>query len=140
MMPAPLWRRLAASLYDGLLLVAVWMSAILAEVVITDAAGVARSPELTRLVLLALAFSFFGWFWTHGGQTLGGRAWRLQVQRIDGASLRWPEAMLRFVGSVSWVPLGMLFCALHPERRALHDLLAGTRVVVLERSGDQRAR
>ncbi len=134
MMPAPLWRRLAATVYDGLLLVALWMSAVLAEVLVTDALGISRSPEMTRLILASLGFGFFGWFWTHGGQTLGGRAWRLQVQRQDGLPLRWPEAMLRFVGGVTWLPLGMVFAAVHPERRALHDVLAGTRVVLLDRS------
>ncbi|ULQ45729.1 RDD family protein [Flagellatimonas centrodinii] len=133
-LPAPLWRRLLASVYDGLLLLAMWMSALLVEVLITDAIGVQRAPEMTRLVLLSLAFGFFGWFWTHGGQTLGGRAWRLQVQRSDGEPLRLPDAMLRFAASVTWLPLGMIWCLFDREHRALHDRIAGTRVVVLPKT------
>ncbi|MGB0956701.1 MAG: hypothetical protein ACPGZP_11990, partial [Panacagrimonas sp.] len=35
-LPAPLWRRLVAALYDGLLLLALWMIAALADVLIRD--------------------------------------------------------------------------------------------------------
>ena len=32
-------------------------------------------------------------FWTHGGQTLGLRAWHLRVVREDGAPLRWADTL-----------------------------------------------
>lgn len=129
-LPAPLSRRLAASLYDGLLLLAIWMSAALLEVLLTDALGLTRSAEQTRALLFLLAFFFFGWFWTHGGQTLGGRAWRLKVERVDGRPLDWSTAMLRFALGLTWIPLGVIWALSTHDRRALHDWLSGTRVVV----------
>lgn len=133
-LPASVGRRLAATLYDGLLLLAMWMSAALLEVLITDALGFGRSPALTRALLMSIAAFFFGWCWTHGGQTLGGRAWRLRVERLDGQPLNTPTALLRFVAAISWLPLGVIWALLHHERRALHDLISGTRVVVLPKA------
>lgn len=133
-LPASVGRRLAASLYDGLLLLALWMSAALVEVLVTDALGLGRSPALTRALLLGIAAFFFAWCWTHGGQTLGGRAWRLRVERLDGQPLNLPTALLRFAAGITWLPLGVLWALARHDRQALHDQLSGTRVVLLPRS------
>jgi uncharacterized RDD family membrane protein YckC len=131
--PATLLRRLAATVYDGLLLTALWMATTLLTVVITDLIGAPRPPELLRALLMLVALAFFGWSWTHGGQTLGGRAWKLRVERIDERPMNWPTAMLRVALGVTWIPLGMIWCLSSADRRALHDVLSGTRVVrVLE--------
>lgn len=132
--PAPLWRRLLAAIYDGLLLLALWMVAALVDVIVRDALYLPRSNLSFQIFLFLLGLVFFGWFWTHGGQTLGMRAWRLQVRREDGATLRWPIAATRYAGAfLSWgcAGLGVLWCLLDGKRRAWHDILAGTEVVVL---------
>lgn len=133
-LPASIGRRLAATLYDGLLLLALWMSAVLLEVLVTDALGLGRSPALTRALLLSIAAFFFAWCWTHGGQTLGGRAWRLRVERLDGQPLNAATALLRFVAAISWLPLGVIWALAQHDRRALHDLISGTRVVLLPKA------
>ena len=127
--PASLRRRLGATLYDGLLLLALWMSTTLLTVVITDAADLPRPPELLRALLILVAFAFFGWSWTHGGQTLGGRAWKLRVETPAGTLINWPTAMLRFTAGITWIPLGVVWSFSSADRRALHDVIAGTRVV-----------
>jgi uncharacterized RDD family membrane protein YckC len=74
---------------------------------------------------------FYTWFWTHGGQTLGMRAWRIRVHRDDGAPLRWRDALLRFgaawlaVLPVGWGYWSSLFDA---EKRCWHDRITRTRV------------
>lgn len=127
--PASLRRRLGATVYDGLLLLALWMSTTLVMVVVSDALGLPRPPELLRALLMLVAFAFFGWSWTHGGQTLGGRAWKLRVETPDGNLINWPTAMLRFVAGITWIPLGIIWSFSSEDRRALHDVIAGTRVV-----------
>lgn len=132
-LPAPLWRRLAAALYDGLLLIALWLAAGLVLVVGADLAGTRASPRFVQGYLFLVSFLFFGWFWTHGGQTLGLRAWRLRVSMSDGTPLRWPAAMLRFVLSVpSWMlgGLGLLWSVVDSQRQSAHDRLSGTRVML----------
>lgn len=94
--PAPLWRRLAAACYDGLLLFAVWMVTLLVGLMARQLLGVERNDHVNALCLFLAGLAFFGWSWTHGGQTLGMRSWRLRVQRQDGSPLRWPVAALRY--------------------------------------------
>jgi uncharacterized RDD family membrane protein YckC len=84
--------------------------------------------------LLLAAFLFFGWFWTRGGQTLGMRAWRLKVVDEQGRSLTWLLALRRFAAAAfSWTALGAGFwwAIFDREKRAWHDRLSGTHLVVL---------
>lgn len=103
-LPAPLWRRLAAALYDGLLLIGLWMTAALVEVIVRDQLlGLPRNHLLLQLYFFIVGSAFFGWFWVRGGQTLGMRAWRLRLRRLDGSDPRWPTAVIRYaVMLLSW--------------------------------------
>lgn len=96
-LPAPLWRRLAAAVYDGLLLLGLWLAASLLEVIGGEQLlGLARQTFWMQLYFFGVGLAFFGWFWVHGGQTLGMYAWKLRVRRLDGLPLRWPVAAVRF--------------------------------------------
>ena len=133
-LPAPLWRRLAAAAYDLLLLAAIFMVVARADVWTRSRLGLPGSVGALRALLLTAGFLFFGWFWTHGGQTLGMRAWRLQLRRVDGGPLTWPTALARYAFAwLAWLPLGLgvLWSALDPRRRAWHDALSGTELVLL---------
>lgn len=124
-------------MYDSLLLIALWLSAGLFLSVGSTAMGIALSPRFTQAVIFILSFVFFGWFWVHGGQTLGMRAWQLSLRREDGHPLNWANAMLRFSAAIlSWglAGFGMLWCLFDRQRRSWHDIVAGTEVVVLPKS------
>ncbi len=73
-------RRLAALVYDSLVLAALWMAATLPVLALTGGEAVTGGVWLYRFYLLVIAGVFFGWFWTHGGQTLGMRAWRAKLE------------------------------------------------------------
>ncbi len=129
-------RRLAACLYDGLILVAVEMLAAGAWVAATGAAAAPGSFGF-QLYVLAVALGFFTAFWTRG-ETLGMRAWRLRVVGPDGRPPAWPRALGRAGAALlSWAAfgLGFLWVLADPERRAWHDRLSGTRLVLVSRSG-----
>lgn len=132
--PAALWRRLLAMVYDALLLVAVLMTATAIILPITGGeaiVGVARWPY--RVYLLIVGCGFFAVFWHFGGQTLGMRAWRLQVRGANGP-VTWGEAWLRSVSALlSWLALGLGFAwsLIDDEKRAWHDQLSGTRLLVI---------
>lgn len=102
--PAALWRRLFAAVYDGLVLLGLSMAALLLEMIVREnLLGLGRNATVLQVLLFVVGLGFFGWFWVHGGQTLGMRAWRLQVRRLDGAPLRWPIAAVRYtVMIVTW--------------------------------------
>jgi uncharacterized RDD family membrane protein YckC len=134
--PAALLRRIAAIVYDSLLLLAVLFVAASPFVIIT---GGSRQGMLVHLLfqiyLLAVSFIFFAWFWIHGGQTLGMRAWRLQIVREDGGKLGWRDAALRFFSAMlSWLcfGLGFLWILIDKERLAWHDRLSRTRVILIK--------
>jgi len=94
--PAPLWRRLTATVYDGLLLLGLWMATVLIDTVVRHLAGVPANWATLQLCVFIVWLFFFGWSWTRGGQTLGMRVWRLRVQREDGGPLSWPAAAARY--------------------------------------------
>src|SRR5690625_464537 len=93
---APLWRRLAALGYDILLLGAVMFVSVgllvwlyqFTGLPMVELNGVAKPPAwfsawVIRGVLLLLIVGFYGYFWRHGGQSLGMRAWRIRTERQD---------------------------------------------------------
>jgi uncharacterized RDD family membrane protein YckC len=136
---AGLLRRLGAMLYDGLLLLAVLMVATALFLPLTG--GEAIDPRtdpllefVYRAVLVLLVVGVFGLVWTRRGQTLGMASWRLRVEREDGSLLGWGDTLRRLGWSLlSLLPLGLgyLWIVFDPQRRAWHDRLSGTRVVVL---------
>ncbi|MFA5138727.1 MAG: RDD family protein [Elusimicrobiota bacterium] len=67
-----------------------------------------------------------------GSQTLGKRLMRLKVVSMDGSGVDGRHAFFRWLGyHVSYITLGIGYfvSAFSPEKRALHDHIAGTRVV-----------
>ena len=150
-----LFRRLAVLVYDALIMLAVlFLATALALPVMHGEAVPAESP-LFQLYLLAVMFLYLGWFWTHAGQTVAMRAWRLRVVDVDGAAIGWGQALRRFVAALLpmlpgllWLGLsderdnrmvmaaiivpwlgGFLWVAVDRQKRALHDILSATRMV-----------
>lgn len=132
--PAPFIRRLGAAVYDFLLLLALWICAGFIAVLIHDGAAEPAGSRAFQSVLLAISILFNSWFWTHGGQTLGMRAWRLQVRKEDGGTVSWPRAGLRFLFAIpAWglCGLGVFWAIPHPQNKTWQDLLSGTETVLL---------
>lgn len=130
--PAGLLRRLAALAYDLLLLSALLFVYTLALVVLRGGEPIAPGTWWFELSLVGLWVLFFAGFWTHGGQTLGMRAWRLRLVGADAGPVGWGRALLRAAaGLVSAVPAGLGFwwALLDPERRCWHDRWSGTRLI-----------
>jgi len=139
---AGLLRRLAALLYDILLLFGLWTLTSALMLLVTG--GWLAEPDrpnwliITLQALLVLStFGFFTWFWTHGGQTLGMRAWRLQLVGQNGAPVTVRQAVIRLVAaglSLATAGLGLWWVLIDPEQRAWHDRLSKTRLVVVPKN------
>lgn len=130
-------RRLGAMVYDGLLLIALWLAAMAPVVALTGEHPSFIARNLTQVYLFLVGFAFFGGFWTHGGQTLGLRTWRLRVEDLAGCPVRWRRALGRYAAALlSWLPagLGFLWILIDSRGRAWHDRLSATRVVYLPSS------
>ena len=106
-------RRILAMTYDILLLMAVLLLAMaFATPLLDEEAQPSQNPFLSSY-LVAVTFLFFAWFWTHGGQTLGMRAWKLKLEQDNGQPLSWWHALLRFLTAIpAWsvLGLGIFFC------------------------------
>lgn len=95
--------------------------------------------DLTRrdsaIFLLLLAYHIG--FWTWKGTTVGGIICQLRLVRVDGAPLRFVDALVRGLSSIfslAVLGLGCLWILRDPERQAWHDKIAGTYVVKVPRN------
>ena len=134
-------RRLAALLYDSVLLLALLVAFTSGAVFLNH--GVAVEPKtagawfyLYDAGLIGVIAGYYLLNWTRSGQTLGMRAWHLRAVTESGKPLTLKAAALRAVfGLLAWTPaaLGVLWLYLDPEHLAVHDRLSKTRVVHLAR-------
>ena len=88
-------------------------------------------PPLLVFVVLAAAY-WIGFERSAWQATPGKRALALQVTDLQGQRLDLARAAARHVaGALSWLTLnlGHALAAVPPQKRALHDYIAGTRVV-----------
>lgn len=146
---APLWRRLAALFYDGLLLLALsfaYSASILMvqvqflgahEAPVLHWRGVEGFwPAFYYLGLWVWLSLYFLWCWRRAGQTLGMKIWRLRLQRPDGNPPTWGQAWLRcLLAPLSLVSvIGYLWCLWSRTGDCLHDLGSSTRMVVLPKA------
>ena len=131
--PAGLFRRLMAMCYDLLLLFSLLLFATAMALLVTRGALDYHHP-LFRTYLFLVCFWFYAWFWTHGGQTLGMRAWRLRLQRLDGRPVTLWQALLRFLAAIpSWAlfGLGFLWLLVDKKHMAVHDRISESVIVRL---------
>jgi len=142
-LPAPLWRRIAAMVYDSFLLFALSLFYTAVHLFIkTQLFGVEKikqSPAGTAgdiFLFIGVALSiclFFYWFWTRNGQTLGMQSWRLRVEQPNGDNITAKQAAIRLVFapfSLACIGVGYAWC-LSGKKQCWHDIISGTRVVVL---------
>jgi uncharacterized RDD family membrane protein YckC len=91
-----------------------------------------RSNIVVAVIFAAWEFFYFGYSWAASGRTFGMAVLGVRVVRADGAILDpWRGAVraLAFPLSFLFFGLGFLGILVQRERRALHDLIAGTAVV-----------
>jgi hypothetical protein len=99
---APLGRRLASLLYEGILLFGVaWITAYLFSALLQYKTS--SSPLLTALFqayMFIIIGLYFTWCWTHGGQTLPMKTWSFRLEAASGR-LGTPRAWLRY--ALIWI-------------------------------------
>ncbi len=126
-------KRMTVIVYDGLLLLGVIFLASLIFLAIPETVSSTAWVRALKLAyLVGVSFLFYGWFWTHGGQTLGMRVWSLHLVDERGKYLSWPKAAQRFaLAAVSWLPLGLgyTWILINPRRATWHDLICKTSIV-----------
>lgn len=138
-----------AMLLFGVLFIAVWLFSTLLQ---------QRHALYLRSALQDWLFFVIGiyfiWFWSHGGQTLAMKTWRIRLVNADGQPVTILRAIGRYLlvwlwclpglalawalGAKTWmlvlipaanVIIWALMIYLDPHRQFLHDRLAGTRLI-----------
>jgi uncharacterized RDD family membrane protein YckC len=131
--PAGFWIRVVAALLDFALfgLVKLTLGLLAARVWRTDLSGAVGVQGLVTGCTLLFAALYVIVLHALEGQTIGKLIVRVRVVGLDGNPPALGASVLRFFAyAASLLPfgLGFVMAGLRTDRRALHDLLAGTRV------------
>jgi len=125
------FRYFAAIFYDLLLLIAIFFLAT-AILLPFNSGEAIKSPFVFPLYLYSIGFLFYGWFWTHGGQTLGLQAWKLRLVSNNASNITWKQAFIRYISaSCSWLifGLGFFWCLWQKDSKTLHDLSSNSYII-----------
>jgi uncharacterized RDD family membrane protein YckC len=130
--------RLAAAAIDLVLLLAIDMAVIWLTLRISGLSPTVEDIGTIRPVpmvafLLVMAFLYLTGFTVGGGQTIGKMLAGIRVTGDDGRGVDITGAVVRALGCLATIAtLGLLFLPAFfgTERRAVHDRMAGTRVVL----------
>lgn len=144
--PAGFWIRFVAAFIDGLVLMAIMSLFIIFKIfapegILSGEGSLEDKAEaLTRalgsvglllnLIPLLYSVGFVGW----RGQTPGKMLLGLKIIRVDGEEVGYLRAFIRWIGmliSSLTLCIGYLIAAFTTHKRALHDYIAGTRVIRL---------
>jgi uncharacterized RDD family membrane protein YckC len=118
---------------------AVWTVSVIVDLIrLGTPRALHLSPSTWRIIAAAVfwAYNVAGW-WLFG-RTIGKALLGLKVETVGGGPVPLWRAFVRMVGylvSLLLLGLGFAIALVTPRRRALHDLLAGTRVVYSDPRG-----
>jgi len=152
-------RRLSVMLYEGLLLFGVLMIAGLVFAIIFQQRSSLYLRHALQYWLFFVIGLYFVWFWMHSGQTLPMKTWRMRLVTLSGSAISFKRAVARYLLAWLWVLPGLtiawalgtsgwtsvfillanllawaLTACIHPSRQFLHDRIAGTKVINVEKS------
>jgi uncharacterized RDD family membrane protein YckC len=148
-------RRMAAFIYEGVLLFGVVMISGFLYSVITQHRHALEGRVGMMVFLFIVLGVYFSWFWSRGGQTVAMKAWHIRLVAADGTPVSRARAVARYLLSWLWflpataavyvaglhgkgevtvaVIAGVLAYAalvwLRADRQFWHDVACGTQVI-----------
>jgi len=126
-----------AIFYDLFLLTAILFLATAIVNAINNGEATDSSMAYTiflRFYLASIIFFYFGWFWTHGGQTLGMKTWKIKLISNNSQTINWKQVTIREITAViSWafLGLGFIWSLFDNQKRSWHDISSNTRLIDL---------
>lgn len=139
--------------YEAMLLFAVIFVAGYLFDTLTQSRNALALRHTRQAWLFVVLGAYFVWFWTHGGQTLAMKTWRIRLIGANGASLAYPVAVARYLllwifvlptlaflaafdvhgwGAVTALALAVLlppfYARFDRDRQFIHDRILGTRL------------
>ena len=120
-------KRIAASIYDLFLLLGVWFAVGSFAVWING--GIIEAKWIGPFLVLLSTWIFYGYFWTHGGKTLGMAVWKFEIYSIDKNKINFQKVSIRFFSNVITVLLGgtpLILMYFSKNNLSLSDYLSKT--------------
>jgi uncharacterized RDD family membrane protein YckC len=125
-------RRLGSLCYEILLLAAILFVAGWSFLAFDPLLPPAIARPLLQFYLLAVTAAYFIYCWTHSGQTLPMKTWRIRLVRSDGTAVTLKTGAKRYLFALAGSALcgaGFWWALFDRDGQFLHDRLAGTRIV-----------
>ena len=129
-------RRLAAILYDTILIIALLMIITFFWLVCLEILNKHFSFELKSLtttglqiICVFLIVLFFIFFWKRNGQTLGMMTWRIRLRTLDNSELSVRALFIRLCAatfSIACLGLGYLWMLIDKNNLTWHDRISNT--------------
>jgi uncharacterized RDD family membrane protein YckC len=150
---APLYRRLLAMIYDGLLLIAILFCATMAYMLVIvilndpspDLVNAREGDVVTQIEPIPLGWpiipflvfvygGFYSYFWKKTGQTLGMQAWRIKLLSNTGSPPDLKQCALRLIvaaPAIAFFGMGYWVLLFNRSRGTWLDQASNTKVVYL---------
>jgi len=132
-LPCSFIRRLAAMLYDSVLLCSIFFCGTFILIFSIGEGEVQSGNLFYSGFLILLAYIYFCWHWTQGRQTLGMRSWHVFIINESNKNLSGKQASLRYTAallSLAIIGLGFVWALFDKRKLALHDRLSKTKLIV----------
>jgi uncharacterized RDD family membrane protein YckC len=153
-------RRILSMLYEFFLVLAVDMLAVAVYLLATGNRHGAAYQHGLKFFLFLVTAAYFVHFWTDSGHTLAMKTWRIKLVMDGQARVPFRIAAIRYLLAWGWFLPALIACAalgltskaeisaalavgvvawgltafLDKDRQFLHDKLAGTRLVALQKA------
>lgn len=117
---------------SGVFLAALVVISFAADVITGHAVTWSKDNIVVGVIFVAWQFTYYAYSWAAGGKTVGMALLGVRVVRSDGAAAGPRRAVVRTLAfPLSFLVFGLGFVGilLQRDRRALHDLIAGTAVI-----------
>ena len=125
-------RRIASTIYDLLLLLGVWFlvgSIALGVKYLFIGEVTSLHPNFGMALVILSTWSFYAYFWIHGGKTLGMAVWKFEIYSLDNNKINLKQISIRFFVNVitfllAGLPLFMMYFS--KKNLSISDSLSGT--------------
>ena len=125
-------KRIAATIYDLFLLLGVWFlvgSIALGVKYLLVGEVSSLNPNFGMTLVIFSTWIFYGYFWTHGGKTLGMAVWKFEIYSLDNKKINLKKISIRFFINLITFFLGglpLIFIYFSKRNLSLSDLLSQT--------------
>jgi uncharacterized RDD family membrane protein YckC len=130
------WRCLASFLYECVLVFAILFVAGLVHRALLGDPQTSIAQHLLFVYLWIIAGAYFIYCWTHRGETLAMKTWRIRLVSVSDTRVLIRQALVRYIlatFSLMFFGAGFLWRFFDREGLFLHDRIAGTRLILISR-------